>query len=245
MTRFFNRTAVKAGLWYYVATCSGCDKLIYLFHDPHGDKRHVTIDGGSVETTCPRCAHENVYSSKELFLVQSEEDLPGTQPPRVAISKSSRKPLWIAYPKARAIMGTGLIEDRPKAAVIIARIVTSWADIEVDCARLLAQLMGTNIPAAAAVFGSIRSSRTQHDALEAAARAVLNEADFELFSAHMSRKASLEKERNDLAHGCFGFVVNLPDDIVWVAQADLIEFTANAETDPHAEDVFRKKQSAL
>ena len=40
--------------------------------------------------------------------------------------------------------------------------------------------------------------------LEAAAKVVLNEQDYELFAAHMARRAALEKERNDLAHGCYG-----------------------------------------
>lgn len=118
------------------------------------------------------------------------------------------------------------------------RIITSWADIEVQCARLLAELMGTDIPAAAAVFGSLRSSRAQHDALTAAAEAVLNEDDLELFNAHMARRSSLEKERNDLAHGCFGVSVAIADHIVWVAQGDFLAFSAGGG-DPES---FRKKQ---
>jgi hypothetical protein len=150
--------------------------------------------------------------------------------------------MWKTYPKAKTIFGVGYIEDRPAAAAIVARIVTSWADVEVQCARLLAELMGTNIPAAAAVFGSLRSSRAQHDALSAAASAVLDERDFELFSAHMSRRASLEKERNDLAHGCFGVSVAIPNDIVWLSQSDYLMFTATSRLGPPDLDTFLKKQ---
>jgi hypothetical protein len=140
-------------------------------------------------------------------------------------------------------MGAGLIEDRPQAAAIIGRIITSWADIEVQCARLLAVLMGTNVPAAAAVFGALRSSRTQADALEAAAAAVLDERDKLLFAAHMLRKAPLEKERNDLAHGCFGVAVSLPDAVIWTSQTDRIASSTAHEygTDPETVERSRKK----
>jgi len=86
--------------------------------------------------------------------------------------------------------------------------------------------MGTKIPAAAAVFGSLRSSRAQQDALNAAAEVSLEKHDLELFAAHMARRSSLEKERNDLAHGCYGVCVQIPDHIVWVAQMDYLTFSA-------------------
>lgn len=92
--------------------------------------------------------------------------------------------------------------------------------------------------AASAVFGSLRSSRAQHDALTAAAGAVLDEQDTELFAAHMARRSSLEKERNDLAHGCYGVSVAIPDHIVWVAQLDYLAFSAGGAVPER----FRKQQ---
>lgn len=193
---------------------------------------------GQFSIPCLRCAHDDLYSKDDIGPFQATENLDGGRPKRIAISSASRKPLWKAYPNAKATFGVGYIEDRPTAAAIVGRVVTAWADIEVQCARLLAQLMGTNIPAAAAVFGSLRSSRAQHDALTAAAEAVLNGADFDLFAAHMARRASLEKERNDLAHGCYGVSVAIPEHIVWVAQADYLAFSATRGDF----DSFRRKQ---
>jgi hypothetical protein len=149
--------------------------------------------------------------------------------------------MWIAYPAASATIGVGYIEDRPQAAAIVARIITAWADVEVQCARLLATLVGTDVPAVAAVFGSLRSSRAQSDALEAAAKTTLSEQDYELFTAHMARRTALEKERNDLAHGCFGVAASIPDHIAWVAQSDLLEYTARRKHDESASTRFKKK----
>ncbi|MCR4265340.1 hypothetical protein [Nitratireductor sp. ZSWI3] len=237
--RLYRRDPVKKGSWYYAVTCKGCDQLIYLLDDNSQGKTPVQMVGdGSLSAPCLRCAHDDLYAVSDVQVVQSTEDIMGARPLRVEISAASRKPLWKSYPRAKVTFGVGYLEDRPAAAAIIGRIVTSWADLEVQCAQLLAELMGTNIPAAAAVFGSLRSSRAQHDALSAAAESVLNDADFELFTAHMARRASLEKERNDLAHGCFGVSVAIPDHIVWVAQADYLTFSATGG-DP---DAFRKKQ---
>lgn len=192
---------------------------------------------------CPRCLHDDEYKAADLQQVQAKESLSGFRPPRADISKSARKPLLPQFKKCRPIMGVGLIEDRPNVAAIVGRIITAWADIEVQCARLLARIMGTNVPAAAAVFSSLRNSRAQSDALEAAAKAVLDNRDRRLFSAHMARKASLEKERNDLAHGCYGIEVSLPNAVIWVAQADYIAFTTAHETgtDEQTLEAYRKR----
>lgn len=197
---------------------------------------------GKIGIPCLRCAVDEIYEVSDLFVAQSSENLAGGRPARVEISKSSRKPIEKAFPHAKAIFGVGYIEDRPRAASIVGRIITAWADIEVACARLLAELMGTNIPAAAAVFGSLRSGRAQHDALAAAASAVLDAKDLELFEAHMARRSSLEKERNDLAHGCFGVSVAIPDHIVWVSQADYLQFSAAAMHSEPDTEAFNKKQ---
>ncbi len=240
--RLYMRDPVVHGEWYYAIACHGCKKPIYVLNDNFKGKRPVQLIGaGQLSIPCSRCMHDDLYSPGEVFSVQATESLPATYPERVAPSKSSRKPITKAYPNAKVTMGVGYIEDRPKAAALVGRIITSWADIEVQSARLLAELMGTNIPAAAAVFGSLRSSRAQHDALCAAAETVLNEKDLLLFNAHIARKASLEKERNDLAHGCFGVSVSIPDHIVWVAQADYLAFTATHKAGGKATDL-RDKQ---
>ena len=243
--RLYRRDPVVKGAWYYTLKCKGCGKLIYVLDDKSDGRSPAKIAGdGQLSVPCGRCFYDDLYDSDDLEVIQSKEELGGRRPTRVQPSKSSRKPIMRAYSKARATFGVGYIEDRPKAAAIVARIITSWTDIEVQCTRLLAELMGTNIPAAAAVFGSLRSSRAQHDALAAAAEAVLEPHDFVLFQAHMKRRASLEKERNDLAHGCFGVSDLISEGVVWVSQGDFLAFTAarTSGSDSDALEQFRKKQ---
>lgn len=240
--RLYRRDGVKRGDWYYALNCKGCGEIIYVLDDrPKGEKPIQLAGDGQLSVPCGRCGHDDIYSIHELYTLQSAESLPATYPERVSILKSSRKPIKKSYPNAKVTMGVGFIEDRPKAAALVGRIITSWADIEVQSARLLAELMGTNIPQAAAVFGSLRNSRAQADALTAAAEVVLDEKDLLLFQAHVARKASLEKERNDLAHGCFGVSVNIPDHIVWVAQSDYLAFTAAHKAGKQAQDLSSKQ----
>lgn len=241
--RLYRRDPILIGSWYFAVSCKACGKPIYVLDDTSNGTKKVEITGdGEISTPCFRCGHDGLYPATELEAIQAAESLDGAHPQRVEISSSPRKPLMRTCSKAKVTFGVGYIEDRPRAASIVGRVITSWADIEVECARLLAELMGTNIPVSAAVFGSLKSSRAQHDALEAAAAVSLDERDYELFSAHMARRSSLEKERNDLAHGCFGVSVALPDSVVWVSQADYLDFTASYRHDPKALDKFREKQ---
>ncbi|VWB52110.1 hypothetical protein BST28156_02421 [Burkholderia stagnalis] len=240
--RLYRRDPVVKGQWYVVLKCKGCHELIYVLDDMSNGTRPITFAGdGDLSVPCRRCMHDGLYSPSDLQIVKSEESFPSTYPEREAVSNSPRKPLTRSYPDAKVTMGVGYIEDRPKAAALVGRIITSWADVEVQVTRLLAELMGANIPQVAAVFGSLRNSRTQSDALGAAAEVVLNGNDLLLFQAYILRKASLEKERNDLAHGCFGVSVNIPDHIIWVSQSDLLAFNAAHKANQNIFDL-REKQ---
>lgn len=224
--RLYRRKAVKAGEYYLSVSCHGCNENIYLIEDPAKGVHGIPFLGDAYfSIPCNRCRHDDIYEMPEIEIVQSKEDLPSTFPSRATISKSSRKPLSRSYPQAKVVMGVGYIEDRPRAAALVGRIITSWADVEVQCALLLSVLMNTGIPESAAVFGSLKRSTFQADVLTAVAEVTLQQNDLLLFKAYLKRKSALEKERNDLAHGCFGVSVSIPDHIVWVSQTDFLNFS--------------------
>jgi hypothetical protein len=240
--RMYRREPIEAGGSYLGTTCNACGGIIYALNSAAKDSREVQMEEGTFAIICPHCLHDDNYLT--LKPITAPKAVDGPRPPRATISKSSRKPLDRTYRGVSAIFGVGYIEDRPKAAAIVARIITSWADIEILCANLLAQLMGTNVPAAAAVFSSLRSSRAQSDALEAVANVVLDSPDDELLKAYLARRASLEKERNDLAHGCFGVAPAISDGIIWVSQGDMIAFRVafDGGDQEQSKANFRKKQ---
>ena len=241
--RMYRRDPVDKGSWYHSVRCKACGEMVYVLDDRSNGTKPIKMAGDDeLLISCNKCLHDDTYLVGDVEVAQATEDRPSEKPDRVAVSKSSRKPLLKSFPKSNPVMGVGYIGDRPEAAAIVGRIVTSWADVEVQSARLLSELMGTNIPAAAAVFGSLRSSRAQHDAISAAASVTLNEPDLELFEAHMNRRSSLEKERNDLAHGCYGVIVGVRDHVAWASQGDFLRFTTSARSgEPIPAEEFRKK----
>jgi hypothetical protein len=81
---------------------------------------------------------------------------------------------------------------------------------------ILGALMGANSEAAVAVFSTLQNARARRDALNAVAEFKLNERQQELFSAILTIVGSAEKERNHLAHGCYGTSPAIQDGILWV-----------------------------
>lgn len=244
--RLYRREPVERGSWYYSVTCPDCGNPIYALNATAAEvEKPIRFRGEQNEicTPCLGCGADSVHPIDDLKVIQAQEDQTCGRPPRVAASKTSRTPFSRAGVKAGAIIGVGYIEDRPRCAAIVGCIITSWADIEVSCAMLLAEMMGASAAPAAAVFGSLRSGRAQHLALNSVALLVLSETDHELFSAYMARRASLESQRNDLAHGCFGVCVPIKDGIIWAAQADYLTFRATHKIDPvDATKRFKAKQ---
>jgi hypothetical protein len=224
--------------------CKNCKKEIVIFDDKLNGTRlvgeGVEFDG-DISATCTHCLNDVLYSPELVFGTQAVETQRSNYPEREPISKSSRKSINKAYPNAKVIMGVSYIEDRPRAAALLVKIVTSWADMDIQCARLLAELMGANISAAAAVFGSIRNSRGQHEALRTAAETVLSKKDLLLLNAYIKRKEALEKERNDLANGYFGVSISIPDHIVWVSKSNFLAFAAAHKANEKPFDLSSKQ----
>lgn len=225
--RLHRRDAVISGKWFFAVQCKGCAQHIYVLEDPSKGTKNLPVEGDAkFSIPCHSCFHDDIYTIDKIFTLEAQESIPATYPERTAISSSQKKALKKFYPNAKVTMGVGFIEDRPRAAMLVGRIVTSWADIEIQYTRLLAELMQTNIPAVSAVFGTLRTSQSQSNAVLAAAEVVLDKDDLVLLQAYNNRKAILAKERNDLAHGCFGVSVSIPEHIVWISQADFLALNA-------------------
>lgn len=140
-----------------------------------------------------------------------------------------RQPLSTRYPNVRVTFGLGFLENRPKAAALVARCVGLWTEVERQQALLLAEMLQANTKPAIALFLTIQNSRIQAAVLDAVARMVLTNGDeYELFGALMSYAKSMEKERNALAHGCFGGADQIADGIAWIDAIALTTFQVDA-----------------
>lgn len=90
-------------------------------------------------------------------------------------------------------------------------------------------MLGTESEAAHRVFLVLRRWAHQQEALNAAAEGKLSGDEMALCQALITDYKSLESERNELAHGCFGicpddddllFVIKIQHHVIW--QADIL-----------------------
>lgn len=99
-----------------------------------------------------------------------------------------------------------------------------WPNIELQMALLLGILLDATNAGAVAVYLSLRAGRVRQDAINAAANTVLSGSVLELYRAIMAFQQSIETQRNDLAHGCFGAMDAVPDGVLWMDSRHLANF---------------------
>src|SRR5574341_660825 len=215
---------VVKGAWYVIVPCRSCGQPIYLLDDPHaGADLHRFVGGGFVSAPCQRCGVDERYATHEITSIQAQEDIDWGRSPRVEPSNMPRQPLTKRYPKVKPTFGPGFLEDRPQAAALVARCIALWTEVEAEEARLLATMLRANTEPAVALFLALQSSRVQYAVLDAVAKVVLNGSDYDLFSALMKYRESVEKERNALAHGRFGGAPEIKEGVLWIDAIDLSE----------------------
>lgn len=106
--------------------------------------------------------------------------------------------------------------ERPEHTALIGSCMTVWPAVAHQMGLILGVLLGADNEAAVAVFATLQNARARRDALNAVAQIKLNERQQELFNAIISVVTSTEKERDSLAHGCFGVSEAIPDGILWI-----------------------------
>jgi hypothetical protein len=99
-----------------------------------------------------------------------------------------------------------------------------WSNIELQMALLLGVLLNATNEAAVAVYLSLRAGRVRQDAINAAANAVLSGEVLELYRAIVDFHRSVEVQRNDLAHGCYGTTDAIPDGVLWMEAQHVANF---------------------
>jgi hypothetical protein len=75
------------------------------------------------------------------------------------------------------------------------------------------------------MYLSLTSGAARRSALNAAAQAVLTGVDLHLFNEITKASRATEKERNDFAHGLWGYSDDLPDSLLLVHSTDRLKDT--------------------
>jgi hypothetical protein len=227
--RFGFAPSINKGTWYLGVVCRRCGKPILRFEDPTKGSGQISIDGpGKLSMPCDDCLADDVYESKDLRAIQAEESRPSFREKRPPATGGTRQPLRALpqYKDAIPIFGVGAIEHRPVAAQIVARCITYWTVVEASSADLLAVMLKANTEPAIALYLSLQNARAKTDALQAIATTTLEAEDLKLALALLAHKTAVEKRRNDLAHGVFGFSNTIPDGLLWITTTDYSHYNA-------------------
>ncbi len=134
------------------------------------------------------------------------------------------------------------MSTRPKIAVKIAECISEWADIESMLGIYLALLLDTDRQAALAMFSALDNRAGSLRMLEAATKTKLPEAHAEIFSALLLgfiRPAM--RERDKLAHWCWGQSPDLPDSLLLMEPTDKIYVHMQAIRPPKPVEFDRSK----
>jgi hypothetical protein len=128
-----------------------------------------------------------------------------------------RQPLPVKFHSGPWGFGPFLINvERPEHVSIIGQCMTVWPAVLHQMGVILGVLIGGDSEAAVAIFSTLQNARARRDVLNAAAELRLSDRRRDLFDAILTVVASAEKERNSLAHGCFGSSAAIPDGILWI-----------------------------
>ena len=114
----------------------------------------------------------------------------------------------------------------------ISDVIAYWARIESVLGTILGRMLGTHARPSIAMYEAIRSTQTQMDVLEAAAKVALAPENFEVFSPLMVVVKRAGNKRNKVAHWLWGDSDAFPDDLI------LVDPSAVREQDKNVSDAI-------
>lgn len=150
------------------------------------------------------------------------------------------QPLSRVAPGAYNIWGDQTkMARRPKCAIKIAECIGEWTEIETCLGQLLGLVLHASPRAALDIFSSLENRSAQMRILSAAVECEVDQEKKDLFAVLMSLyiRPSM-KERDRLAHWCWGHTEELPEDLLLAPPAKKIlmhfQFVSDkfAETSP-------------
>src|SRR5262249_30638566 len=126
------------------------------------------------------------------------------------------QPLSRVRPSASTFWGQqDTMARRPSLALKIAECIAEWAEIETTLGMFLGLLLHANPQSALAMWSSVENRTSQMRMLDAAAESQLPADHYDIIAVLQTayiRPAM--KERDKLAHWCWGYSEDLPDALI-------------------------------
>jgi hypothetical protein len=106
------------------------------------------------------------------------------------------------------------LEARPQFLVLAMRIISASSILDLYVSRCLAKIVGAHADVATSMYNALGSTATQHAALRAAGKAVLDEEELAMFESLISTHYKVVKNRHKVAHHLWGLSSAAPDGII-------------------------------
>jgi hypothetical protein len=133
------------------------------------------------------------------------------------------QPLSRVRPNAPIATGPdGVFNMNPQLATLIAECIAEWAEIEYVLGLVLALILGTEARGALAMYLALSNFNAQIASIETAAEVELSGPEEECVAAVCMLARSGYKERNKLAHWCWGYTHEIPDAFLLLQPEDKI-----------------------
>jgi hypothetical protein len=124
------------------------------------------------------------------------------------------QPIDRIVPDPHVFLSPDVLADKPDLALLVCKIFAIWARIEQQLSVLLVRVLGADYEPALAIYSTLTAQHLQNRALDAAAKAILSVADYEIFCAAISVSESAQAPRNQLAHWSWGACKERPEFLV-------------------------------
>lgn len=134
------------------------------------------------------------------------------------------QPFLPTFANLNYVVGPTVLDRRPELAAALGRCIATWGHADNEMGVLLGILLGKESQASRELFLTLRKSFKQVEALQAASKYKLTGDELLFFKAMMRVYEQLEKQRNKLAHGCFGIAENDPDVLLWISIKEHVHF---------------------
>ena len=112
--------------------------------------------------------------------------------------------------------------ERPEAAAWVMQCIANWSWVESATGTLFVNLLGTNLPAGAALYSDMTSALAKDRALRSVALAALPSEGYAILEALLKAMNARQKTRDKYAHWYWGVCEEMSDGLVLVDPRNLM-----------------------
>ena len=136
-------------------------------------------------------------------------------------------PILSLHKKPNVWLDPQALIQRPEAAAWVAQCIANWSWVESTMGTLFSNLLGTNLPAGAALYNDMTSALSKDRALRSVALAALTADDYALLEALLKFKDGHQRTRDKYAHWYWGICDEITDGLVLVDPRYMLQYRAN------------------